>query len=98
MLAALEAGAEDIADLGDTWQVTTAPTDVLAVRTALEEAGMPVTSIDLTMLPSTTVELDERVEGEVGAARHRRARGARRRAERLRQLRHPRSVLESVYA
>ena len=51
---------------------------------------MPVTSIDLTMLPSTTVELDEAVEGEVGAARDRRARGARRRAERLRQLRHPR--------
>ena len=59
MLAALEAGAEDIADLGDTWQVTTAPTDVHAVRTALEEAGMAVTSVDLTMLPSTTVELDE---------------------------------------
>ena len=59
MLAALDAGAEDIADLGDTWQVTTAPTDVHAVRTALEEAGIKVTSIDLTMLPSTTVELDE---------------------------------------
>ncbi len=59
MLAALEAGAEDIADLGDTWQVTTAPTDVAAVRTALEEAGMTVSSIDLTMLPSTTIELDE---------------------------------------
>src|SRR5215207_9315155 len=59
MLAALDAGAEDIADLGDTWQVTTAPTDVHAVRTALEEAGITVTSIDLTMLPSTTVELDE---------------------------------------
>ena len=44
---------------GDTWQVTTAPTDVHSVRTALEEGGMAVTSIDLTMLPSTTVELDE---------------------------------------
>jgi YebC/PmpR family DNA-binding regulatory protein len=59
MLAALEAGAEDIADLGDSWQVTTAPTDVHVVRTALEEAGIPVQSVDLTMLPSTTVELDE---------------------------------------
>ena len=59
MLAALEAGAEDISDGGDTWQVTTAPTDVHTVRTALEEGGMAVTSIDLTMLPSTTVELDE---------------------------------------
>jgi YebC/PmpR family DNA-binding regulatory protein len=59
MLAALEAGAEDISDGGDTWQVTTAPTDVHTVRTALEEGGMAVTSIDLTMLPTTTVELDE---------------------------------------
>jgi YebC/PmpR family DNA-binding regulatory protein len=59
MLAALDAGAEDITDLGDTWQVTTAPTDVHGVRTALEEGGMPVTSVDLVMLPSSTVELDE---------------------------------------
>jgi YebC/PmpR family DNA-binding regulatory protein len=59
MLAALEAGAEDISDGGDTWQVTTAPTDVHTVRIALEEGGMAVTSIDLTMLPTTTVELDD---------------------------------------
>jgi YebC/PmpR family DNA-binding regulatory protein len=59
MLAALEAGADDIADLGDTWQVTTPPSDVHTVRTALEEAGMSVTSVDLVMLPSTTVELGE---------------------------------------
>ena len=59
MLAALEAGADDIADLGDTWQVTTPPSDLHVVRTALEEAGMTVTSADLTMLATTTVELDE---------------------------------------
>ena len=59
MLAALEAGADDIADLGDTWQVTTPPSDLHVVRTALEDAGMTVTSTDLTMLPTTTVELDE---------------------------------------
>ena len=40
MLAALDAGAEDIDDQGDTWQVTTAPTDLHAVRTALDEAGI----------------------------------------------------------
>ena len=51
MLAALDAGAEDIEDQGDTWQVTTAPTDLHAVRTALESAGIAVTSADLTMLP-----------------------------------------------
>jgi YebC/PmpR family DNA-binding regulatory protein len=59
MLAALEGGAEDVSDLGDTWQVTTAPTDVHSVRAALEEGGMPVTSVDLVMMPSTTIELDD---------------------------------------
>jgi YebC/PmpR family DNA-binding regulatory protein len=59
MLAALDAGAEDIQDQGDTWQVTTAATDLHAVRTALDEAGIAVTSADLTMLPTTTVALAE---------------------------------------
>ena len=54
----LDAGAEDIEDIGDTWQVTTPPTELHAVRTALEEAGIAVTSADLTMLPTTTVALD----------------------------------------
>jgi YebC/PmpR family DNA-binding regulatory protein len=57
MLAALDAGAEDIVDAGDTWQVTTGPTDLHAVRTALDEAGIAVDSADLTMLPSSTVPL-----------------------------------------
>jgi transcriptional/translational regulatory protein YebC/TACO1 len=39
--------------------VTTPPSDLHVVRAALEEAGMTVTSTDLTMLPTTTVELDE---------------------------------------
>jgi YebC/PmpR family DNA-binding regulatory protein len=59
MLAALEAGAEDIEDQGDTWQVTTPPTDLHTVRTALEEAGIAFTSADLTMLPSQSVPLDD---------------------------------------
>jgi YebC/PmpR family DNA-binding regulatory protein len=59
MLAALDAGAEDIDDQGDTWQVTTAPTDLHAVRIALEGAGIAVTSADLTMLPSTTIALGD---------------------------------------
>jgi YebC/PmpR family DNA-binding regulatory protein len=59
MLAALEAGAEDIEDQGDTWQVTPPPTDLHAGRPALEEAGIPFTSTDLTMLPSQSVPLDD---------------------------------------
>jgi YebC/PmpR family DNA-binding regulatory protein len=59
MLAALEAGADDVVDQGDSWQLTTSPSDLHAVRTALEEAGTSITSADLTMLATTSVELNE---------------------------------------
>jgi YebC/PmpR family DNA-binding regulatory protein len=58
MMAALEAGAEDIADQGDTFQVTTAPADFIAARDALEAAGIPMASADLTLLPTTAVPLE----------------------------------------
>ncbi len=57
MLAALDAGAEDIADDGELWRVTTPPTDLHRVRAAIEEAGMSVDSADLTMVPQTTIPL-----------------------------------------
>ena len=44
MLAALDAGAEDLADEGEAWRVTTPPTDLHKVRTAIEEAGIAVDS------------------------------------------------------
>ncbi len=59
MLVAADAGAEDLADLGDAWQVTTPPGELHAVRTAVEAAGMPVSSSDLTMIPTTSVALEE---------------------------------------
>lgn len=59
MLVAVEAGAEDLTDLGDAWQVVTPPTELHAVRTAIEEAGIAVKSGDLTMIPSSTIELAE---------------------------------------
>lgn len=59
ILAALDAGAEDVADLGDTWQVTTGPTDLHVVREALDAAGLVVTSTDLTMVAAQTVPLDD---------------------------------------
>jgi YebC/PmpR family DNA-binding regulatory protein len=58
MLAALDAGADDIADDGEAWRVTTPPSDVNAVRAALEEAGMKVTSSDLVMVAANLVPLD----------------------------------------
>jgi YebC/PmpR family DNA-binding regulatory protein len=58
MLAAVDAGAEDIADDGELWRVTTPATDLHAVRTSVEAAGVAVESAELTMLPSSTVPLD----------------------------------------
>jgi len=58
MLVALDAGAEDLSDLGDSWQVTAPPTDLAKVRAALEEAGVTVDSADLTMLATNAVPLE----------------------------------------
>ncbi len=58
MLAALDAGAEDISGDGEMWTVTCAATDTAAVRQAIEEAGLEVEGSDLTMLPSATVAID----------------------------------------
>jgi YebC/PmpR family DNA-binding regulatory protein len=58
MEAALDAGAEDIAMQGDSWHVTCAATDTMVVRDAIEAAGFPVESADLTMVPSSLIELD----------------------------------------
>ncbi|MGH9055752.1 MAG: YebC/PmpR family DNA-binding transcriptional regulator [Acidimicrobiales bacterium] len=57
MLAALDAGAEDISDYGDHWQVTTPPGDLPSVRAAIEEGGIQVGSGEVALLPSTTVPL-----------------------------------------
>ena len=62
MLLALEAGAEDLDDQGDMWQVTAAPTDLAKVREGLEAAGVPIESAELTMLPTTTVHLESEAD------------------------------------
>ncbi len=59
MMVALDAGAEDLVADGDMWQVTTPPTDFNGVRDAIETAGIAFESADLTMLPSSTVEVDD---------------------------------------
>ena len=62
MLVALDAGAEDLEDQGDTWQLTCGPSDLPALRSALEEAGIAFDSADLTMLASTSVPLDNEAD------------------------------------
>ena len=58
MLAAIDAGAEDITREGDAWRVTTGPSDLHAVRTAVEEAGYKVEESDLTMVAQNLVGLE----------------------------------------
>jgi YebC/PmpR family DNA-binding regulatory protein len=59
MMIALEAGAEDLADVGEAWQLTSEPTDLNGLRDALESAKVEFTSADLVMVPQQTIELDE---------------------------------------
>jgi YebC/PmpR family DNA-binding regulatory protein len=59
MLPAADAGAEDINDSGEQWEIVTPATELHAVRTAIENAGYAVTSSDLLMVPTTAVELGE---------------------------------------
>jgi YebC/PmpR family DNA-binding regulatory protein len=59
MLAALDAGAEDIRPSGDQFEVITSPPDFRAVRQALAEAGVGVESSEITQIPSTTIPLGE---------------------------------------
>jgi YebC/PmpR family DNA-binding regulatory protein len=58
MLVALEAGAEDLADQGDTWQLTCAPGELGRLRGALESAGIAFDTADLTMVSTTEIALD----------------------------------------
>jgi YebC/PmpR family DNA-binding regulatory protein len=59
MLAAIDAGAEDIVREGEVWRVTTAPTDLHTVRTAIEDAGFKVESGDLAMIAQNLVTIDD---------------------------------------
>ena len=55
---ALEAGAEDLRDSESSWDIITSPGDFKTVGEALERAGVPVSSAEITMLPQTTVPVD----------------------------------------
>jgi YebC/PmpR family DNA-binding regulatory protein len=58
-LAAADAGAEDVEPDGSSFRITCAPEDLHAVREALEAAGVPVESVQPTMVAKTTVEIDD---------------------------------------
>ena len=58
LLAVLDAGAEDVNDLGEVFEVISEPTDLVAVRTALQDAGIDYDSAEASFQPSVTVAVD----------------------------------------
>ena len=65
LLAALEAGADDVRESGDTFEVEMPPSALSDVRTALEDAGVEVESADVTQLPTTTIAVDADGAGKI---------------------------------
>jgi YebC/PmpR family DNA-binding regulatory protein len=65
MLAVLDAGAEEINDLGDSFEVISEPTDLFAVRTALQDAGIEYDSAESSLVPTMTVPIDEETARKV---------------------------------
>ena len=59
LAAVLDRGAEEVNDLGEAFEVVSEPSDLLPVRTALQEAGIDYESAEASFLPSVTVPLDE---------------------------------------
>jgi YebC/PmpR family DNA-binding regulatory protein len=57
--AVLDAGAEEVNDLGEAFEVVSEPADLIPVRTALQGAGIEYESAETSFVPSVTVQLDE---------------------------------------
>ena len=58
LLAVLDAGAEEVSDLGESFEVISEPGGLVAVRTALQDAGLEYDSAEAAFLPTVEVELD----------------------------------------
>ena len=61
----LEAGADDLADAGEQWEIVTEPDALGAVRKTLGEAGIQIDSAELTMIPQNEVAVDGEKAGQV---------------------------------
>ena len=62
MMVAADAGAEDLADFGDSWQIVCPPAALGELRHALETADYKVRSAELSMICATTIELKDETE------------------------------------
>ena len=65
LLAVLDAGAEEVNDLGESYEVVSESSDLLAVRSAVQDAHLDYESAESSFVPSVTVEIDAAVAGKV---------------------------------
>ena len=59
MMAALDAGAEDVVEDDDSFEVLTTPENFSEVREALEKQGIPMAEAEVTMIPQNYVDLTD---------------------------------------
>jgi YebC/PmpR family DNA-binding regulatory protein len=59
LMVVLDAGAEEVNDLGEAFEIVSEATDMVAVRTAIQTAGLDYDSAEASFLPSMSVDLDE---------------------------------------
>src|SRR5690606_17735013 len=65
LVAVLDAGAEEVNDLGEAFEVVSEPQDLIPVRNALREAGIEYESAETSLIPTVTVPLDEEAARKV---------------------------------
>jgi YebC/PmpR family DNA-binding regulatory protein len=65
LMVAIDAGAEDIAREDDSWEIVTEPSDLTAVRKALEEADVEIVNAEVTQRPKVLVPVDEDTAGKL---------------------------------
>ncbi len=59
LMVVLDAGAEEVNDLGESYEIVSEATDLVAVRQSIQEAGLDYESAEANFLPSVSVDLDE---------------------------------------
>ncbi len=59
MLSAIDGGAEDVMPSGDQWEIISPPSELGAVRSALEDAGVQIDHGEVTHMPSSTVAVNQ---------------------------------------
>ena len=65
LIAAIDAGADDVEEDGDLLKVVSEPAQLSAVRSALEAAGVEIQSADVTLEPKSVVEVPEEDAGRL---------------------------------